>query len=118
MLAEIQLRLGAAAAGLQLLHESLPLLLEHAPFALQAHALLVLGKARLALASQASEEVGAHSRVAAAAAALEHSLRIFRRIEAYRRAKEVRGVGRDRVALLQQSGRFRLHGGSSSDRRY
>lgn len=41
MLAEIQLRLGAAAAGLDLLQEALPLLLEHAPAALQAHALLV-----------------------------------------------------------------------------
>ena len=76
MLAEIQLRLGAAAAGLDLLQEALPLLLEHAPAALQAHALLVrappgayafsqrfphsvpclvqvLGKARLALAGEA-----------------------------------------------------------------
>ena len=90
MLAEIQLRLGAAAAGLQLLHESLPLLLEHAPFALQAHALLVVGKARLALASQNVGEVDALARVAAAVEALEHSLSIFRQIEAYRRAKEVR----------------------------
>ena len=89
MLAEIQLRLGAAAAGLQLLHESLPLLLEHAPFALQAHALLVVGKARLALASQTVEEIDAQARVAAAVEALEHSLRIFQQIEAYRRAKEV-----------------------------
>ena len=41
MLAEIQLRLGAAAAGLDLLQEALPLLLEHAPAALQAHALSI-----------------------------------------------------------------------------
>jgi hypothetical protein len=93
MLAEIQLRLGAASAGLQLLHESLPLLLEQAPYALQAHALLVLGNARLSLASQAVQEVDAQARVAAAAEALEHSLKIFLLIEAYRRAKEVRGLG-------------------------
>jgi hypothetical protein len=84
MLAEIQLRLGAAAAGLELLHESLPLLLEHAPSALQAHALLVLGKGRLALAGHATREEDAQSRVAAAAEAMEQSLAIFRRIEAYR----------------------------------
>ena len=90
MLAEIQLRLGAASAGLKLLHESLPLLLEHAPYALQAHALLVLGNARLALASQAIQELDAQARVATAAEALEHSLKIFLLIEAYRRAKEVR----------------------------
>ena len=90
MLAEIQLRLGTACAALQLLDESLPLLLEHAPYALQAHALLVLGNARLALAGQAAQEKDAQARVAAAADALEHSLRIFRLIEAYRRAKEVR----------------------------
>ena len=90
MLAEIQLRLGAAAAGLELLHESLPLLLEHAPAALQGHALLVLGKARLALAGHADVPANkAEARVAAAADAMEQSLEIFRRIEAYRRAKEV-----------------------------
>jgi hypothetical protein len=92
MLAEIQLRLGAASAGLQLLHGSLPLLLEHAPYGLQAHALLVVGKARLALASQVVQEMDAQARVAAAAEALEHSLKIFLLIEAYRRAKEVRGL--------------------------
>eukprot|EP01043_Picozoa_sp_COSAG02_P022285 COSAG02_NODE_1154_length_14189_cov_10.515614_11_plen_288_part_00 len=92
MLAEIQLRLGAASAGLQMLHESLPLLLEHAPYGLQAHALLVVGNARLALASQVVQEMDAQARVAAAAEALEHSLKIFLLIEAYRRAKEVRGL--------------------------
>lgn len=113
MLAEIQLRLGAAAAGLDLLQEALPLLLEHAPAALQAHALLVrappgayafsqrfphsvpclvqvLGKARLALAGEAGTAATvAAARVAGAAEALEQSLSIFKRVEAYRRAKEV-----------------------------